>query len=174
METFVSQLAYSFWSCCSEQVSSSAITFSPRPSLFVALCLCLASVLTLLRWVLGSAWGRGHVHVAAVGLGKECSFWHREPSCSFSPHPSSPGWSWAILHYDSGKLLFLLSLLGITHTFHQLQKCKNPAAFWLELLVVLKGKIIQGSNLQEDFGVSLLLIPVTANPNVGLNTQMHQ
>ena len=63
--------------------------------------------------------------------------------------------------------------LGSPTTFHELQKCKNPSDFWSEPFVVLKGKIMQGSSIQEDFGVSLLLISVTARPGVGLNTQIH-
>lgn len=49
---------------------------SPSQALsFPAPCSCLASVLMLLRCVLGSAQGRGHGHVAAKGLGKEeCAF----------------------------------------------------------------------------------------------------
>lgn len=33
---------------------------------------------------------------------------------------------------------------------------------------------MQGSTIQEDFGVSLLLTSGTDRPGVGLNTQMHQ
>lgn len=113
----------------------SVITLPPRPSPFLALCSCLASILTLLRWVPGSARGRGHGCVAADGLGKEeHSFWHKEPGCSFSPHPSSPGWSWATLH--SLSCLFFPALCsGSPTTFHELQKCKNPSDFWSESLL---------------------------------------
>lgn len=92
METFVAQLACSFWCHCSGQVSSSVTGLSPRPSPFLAPCSCLASVLTLLRWVLRSAQGRGHGHIAANRLGKEeCSFWQSVPSCSHRTLPPQAG-----------------------------------------------------------------------------------
>lgn len=114
-------------------------------------------------WPCGCKWvGKGRVLIMA------------QKAQLFSPHPSSPGWSWASLHL---MLLcpFSPSLcLGSPITFHKLWKCKNPSDFWSELFVVLKGKMIQGWNIQEDFGVSLLLILVTARPGVGLNTQIYQ
>lgn len=137
-------------------------------------CSCLASVPMLLRWVLGSAQGRGHGHVAANGLGKEeCSFWHREPSCLFSPHPSSPGWSWASLPLTSCPFPSPF-YLGSPTAFHEHWKCKNPSDFWSEPFVIFKGKTTHGSSIQEDFGVSLLVMSVTARLGVGLNTQIHQ
>lgn len=153
----VSRLAWSFGCHRSGQVSSSVIALPPRPSPLLEPCSCLASVLTLLRWVLGPAQGRGRGRVAVNGLGKEeCSFWHGELSCSFSPRPSSPGWSWA-------RLCLMLSCpfspslcLGSPTTFHELWKCKNPSDFWSEPFLVSKGKIIQGSSFQEDFGVFLI------------------
>lgn len=60
---------------------------------------------------------------------------------------------------------------------------QEPFRFLVRVLVVLKGKMIQGSRIQEDFGLSLLKTPFSlafhsdsqaGRPGVGLSTQIHR
>jgi len=54
------------------------------------------------------------------------------------------------------------------------KNAKPPSDFCSEPFVILKGKIIQGSSIQEDFGVSPVLISLTARPGAGLKMRIYQ
>lgn len=134
METFVSQLGCSFRCHHSGQVSSSVTALPSRPSPFLVPCSCPASVLTRLRWVLGSAQGRGTWPCGCKWVGKgralilaqraqlfilTAPFLHR---LELSKSP-----------FDFIMLLFLFLCWGPPTTFHKLPSMSSKNARTLQI-----------------------------------------